>query len=56
MSRVENVPSTRNPSAKALTHAIGKSERIKEVVEECAIELSMVNAVLKATRQASRPG
>jgi len=41
------VPSTRSPSAKSLTQAIGKSERIKEVVEECATELSMVNTVLK---------
>lgn len=35
-------------SAKSLTKAIGKSKRIKEVVEECATELSDVNSVLKA--------
>lgn len=44
MPRVKALPSTRNPS---LTQAIGKSERIKEVVEECATELSTINMVLK---------
>ncbi len=47
MSRVRDVPSHRNSSAKSLTQAIGKSERIKEVVEQCATELSTVNTVLK---------
>ncbi len=47
MPRVKAMPSTRIPSAKSLTQAIGKSERIKEVVEECATELSTVNTVLK---------
>lgn len=47
MSRVKDLTSTRNPSAESLTQAIGKSKRIKEVVKECATELSMVNTVLK---------
>lgn len=50
MPRIKPLPSTRNPSAKSLTQVVGKSERIKEVVEECATELSQesqVNEVLK---------
>lgn len=47
MSRVKNLAPTRNPSAKSLTQTIGKSERIKEVVKECATDLSMVNTVFK---------
>ena len=47
MSRVNDVSSPRNSSAKSLTRALGKSERIKAVVEECATELSTVNTVLK---------
>lgn len=46
MSRVKDVLSTPNPSAKSLVQALGKSERIKDVVEECAAELSTVNMVL----------
>lgn len=41
------VSPARNPSARSLTQALGDTERIKEVVEECAAELSVVNAVLK---------
>ena len=47
MPRVKVLPSTRNRSARSLSQAISKSERIKEVVEECATELSQVNEVLK---------
>ena len=53
MPRVKALPSARNLSAKSLTQTIGKSERIKEVVEECATELSVVNTVLK--EQLDRP-
>ncbi len=53
MSRVKDVPSPRNPSAGSLTQVVGKSERIKEVVEECATELFVVNTVLK--EQIDRP-
>ncbi|MEO6742888.1 MAG: GGDEF domain-containing protein [Caldimonas sp.] len=47
MSDAKVSPSARNPSAGSLTQAIGKSERIKEMVEECATELSQVNEILK---------
>ncbi len=33
--------------ARALTEALGQSERVQEIVEECATELSSVNVVLK---------
>lgn len=56
MPRVKDVPSTRNPSARSLAEAIGKSERIKEVVEECATELSLVNTVLKTQLDAPTAG
>lgn len=47
MPRVKDVPSSPKPPLESLAQAIGKSERIKEVVEECASELSGVNAILK---------
>lgn len=35
------------PSARSLTQVLGQSERVKEIVEECAGDLSSVNAGLK---------
>ena len=57
MSRIKDMPPTRIPAAESLALAIGKSERIKEVVEECATELSVVNTVLKKQldESAARP-
>ncbi|MEO8104551.1 MAG: GGDEF domain-containing protein, partial [Betaproteobacteria bacterium] len=44
-------PSTSLPApakpAQALTEALGQSERVQEIVEECATELTSVNVVLK---------
>jgi diguanylate cyclase (GGDEF)-like protein len=43
-----NSPSSQDgSSAKSLTQALGKSEHVKDVVEECAEELSTVNSTLK---------
>lgn len=39
------------PSAKSLTQVLGQSERVKEIVEECADDLSSVNAGLKRELQ-----
>lgn len=39
------------PSAKSLTRVLGQSERVKEIVEECADDLSSVNAGLKLELQ-----
>lgn len=39
------------PSAKSLTQVLGQSERVKEIVEECADDLSSVNAGLKLELQ-----
>jgi diguanylate cyclase (GGDEF)-like protein len=39
------------PSAKSLTKVLGQSERVKEIVEECADGLSSVNAGLKRELQ-----
>jgi len=36
-----------NPSANSLTQVLDQSERVKDIVEECADELSSVNAGLK---------
>ncbi|MBL0122864.1 MAG: GGDEF domain-containing protein [Betaproteobacteria bacterium] len=36
-----------NAPAKALTKVLGQSERVKDLVEECAVELSTVNLDLK---------
>jgi diguanylate cyclase (GGDEF)-like protein len=47
------VPVDPKPLTTSLTEAIGKSERIREVVEECATELFVVNTVLK--EQLDRP-
>lgn len=57
MPRMKEVPSNPQPSVKSLNVAIGKSEQIKKVVEECATELSVVNTVLKGQidQPAARP-
>ncbi|MGB4064624.1 MAG: GGDEF domain-containing protein [Azonexus sp.] len=39
------------PSAKSLTQVLGQSERVKDIVEECADDLSSVNAGLKRELQ-----
>lgn len=38
-------------SAKSLTQVLGQSERVKDIVEECAVDLSSVNAGLKRETQ-----
>ncbi len=38
-------------SANSLTHVLGQSERVKDIVEECADDLSSVNAGLKRELQ-----
>jgi hypothetical protein len=52
MSRVAAVPSNKI-SPNSLSQAVDASERIKDRVEECATELSVVNTVLK--EQLDRP-
>ena len=41
------MPEEHSQRANSLTHVLGKSERVKDIVEECADDLSSVNSGLK---------
>lgn len=48
MNKVKKAAPERNlPAEASLTHTLGKNERVKDLVEECADDLSTVNAGLK---------